>query len=104
MHLNSVQVAGVVKTVPSLTYSRDGVPLLRLLVHVAEETRAGKAFTVGIPVEVAGDRAEALAEQLNAGDHVLVSGKLQHRTREDRTSSLGVYGIRVQPLRTAAAR
>jgi primosomal replication protein N len=103
MNLNSVQLAGVVKVAPSLTYSREGVPTLHLLLSIEEETRSGKTFTLGIPVAVVGDRAESLAERLEAGDVVIVSGKLQHRTRADRTGSLGVYGVHVQRLRPVAA-
>jgi primosomal replication protein N len=102
MNLNSVQLAGVVKVAPSLSYSREGVPRLHLLLSIEDETRTGTRFTLGIPVEVVGERAEFLAKRLEAGDTVLVSGKLRHRTRADRTGSLGVYGVHVQRLRPVA--
>jgi primosomal replication protein N len=99
MNLNSVTLAGMVKVAPALSYSSNGVPVLRLLLKIHDETRAGKPFTIGVPVEVVGDRAEGLAETLDVGDYVVVSGKLQHRTNTNQASPLGVYGISVQKLK-----
>jgi single-stranded DNA-binding protein len=98
MFMNTTHLAGVLKQLPSLSYTSDGLPILRFVVSVSDETRAGKVYTLGIPVEVVGDRAETLAQGLNAGDHVVVTGKLQHRTRAEQQGSLGVYGIQVQKV------
>jgi primosomal replication protein N len=98
MLMNSTNLAGVLKQLPSLTYTPDGLPILRFVVSISDETRAGKRYTIAIPVEVAGDRAETLAQILGVGDSVVISGKLHYRARADKPGVLGVYGVQVQKL------
>jgi single-stranded DNA-binding protein len=102
-NLNSVTLAGKVGKALGLIYRQDGRPLLKFVVITEEENAAlGKTFTTAIPCELGGEPAERLAEDLYAGDTVVVTGKLAYRTGTGHGGgSLGVYCRQVQRLGAA---
>jgi primosomal replication protein N len=80
MNMNSVTLAGCVRQAPTIHYREDGIPVLKFTLSIQEENaKLGKTFTLGVPCEVIGPRAEALGEKLAVGETVLVSGKLAYR-------------------------
>ena len=80
MSLNRVLLVGQVTDAgPKLGYSERGSPECRLTLKLSEESKAGQAFSVFIPVFVYGSGAESAAEQVDAGDLVSVDGKLSFR-------------------------
>jgi single-stranded DNA-binding protein len=101
-NLNSVTLAGKVGKALGLVYRKDGKPVVKFTVLIDDENRAlGKVFTVAIPCELAGDRAEQLAEDLEMGHRVLIHGRLAYRVNgEQAGGDLSVYAHQVQSLET----
>lgn len=77
MSLNLVVQDGVVKN-PALRYSADGKPELRFTLQQVDN-----GFTLYLPCCALGASAEKVAEQINDGDHVVItSGRLTYRKRQ----------------------
>jgi single-stranded DNA-binding protein len=99
-NMNTVTLAGRMGKSMGLLYRQDGKPMLKFTI-IIEDTNVilNKTFTTVIPCELAGDRAERLAEELEAGDRVLITGRLAYRSNGDQaTTSLGVYCHQAQRL------
>jgi single-stranded DNA-binding protein len=73
--LNKVIVSGVIAE-PKLGYLESGKPELRLNLTVEQDG----GFRLYVSVYCYGARAEPLAESLEAGDRVLIDGKLSWRS------------------------
>jgi single stranded DNA-binding protein len=81
MSLNKVILCGKVSEAgPKLSYSPEGTPQCTFTLIVEEPGRNGAPFKLFVPVEVFGKQAEPVAERINAGDVVLVDGKLRWKT------------------------
>jgi single-stranded DNA-binding protein len=104
MHLNSVQVIGRVgKAGPKLSYGSSGAPSATFTLEVDEISKSGEVFVLYLPVEIWG-QAEIAAETLEAGDEVMLSGRLKYKSVVDaktqvKTSKLIVstWGISQRP-------
>jgi single-strand DNA-binding protein len=106
MNINKVIIAGKVTDGPKLTYSSEGTPQCSFTLIVEEPGRDGTSFKVFVPVEVFGKQAEPVAEEVNAGDIVLVDGKLKWKSWLDKQGQkqgrLGVMAWAVNVLQAAA--
>jgi len=100
MNLNTVALVGRVARPPAVLYRKDGVPLLRFVVVSEDENaKLGRTFKTAIPCELVGDRPETFGAELDAGDIVMVAGRLAYRATGDQAGgSLGVYCRQVQCL------
>jgi single-stranded DNA-binding protein len=86
---------------PKLRYLESGKPELALTLCCDEPSRDGRMFTVYVPVLVYGNQCESLAETLEAGDVVLVTGKLawtKKTTKDGEKSGLAVTTFAVEVL------
>ena len=103
-NVNTVTLAGKVPKAPGLTYRTDGVAVLRFLVGVEDHNeKLNKTFNTVVPCEITGASAERIGAELDAGDTVLIRGKLAYRsTAEQSGGSLGVWAQLVQKLNARA--
>jgi single-strand DNA-binding protein len=89
---------------PKLTYSEQAVPTCTFTLELDEVNPTGKVYTSYLPVVVIGKYAEAVAERLEAGQEVLVDGKLNYKKMTDKsgqvTSKLIVstWGVTAAPV------
>jgi single-stranded DNA-binding protein len=67
-----------------LTSTSDGTPQCGFSLLVEEPSREGYTSKLYVSVELYGDKAEQAAETINAGDLVLVDGKLRWKSWFDR--------------------
>jgi single stranded DNA-binding protein len=83
--LNKVIICGKITDAgPKLTYTSEGTAQCSFAIMLKEPGRDGTPFKLFVPVEVFGKQAEPVAEQLNAGDTVLVDGKLKWKSWIDK--------------------
>jgi single-stranded DNA-binding protein len=106
MNINKIITCGKITDAgPKLTYSTEGSPQCGFTLMVTEPGRDGAPFKVFVPVEVFGKQAELVAEQINAGDLVLVDGKLKWKSWLDKQGQkqgrLGVLGWAVHVTQPA---
>jgi single-stranded DNA-binding protein len=84
MHINVCTIVGrVSKAGPQLRYSDTGTPVCSLVVEVDEHAGAN-TYTTYLPVDITGRYAESCAADVNAGDEVLISGKLKYKSVVDK--------------------
>jgi single-stranded DNA-binding protein len=84
MHINHCLIVGrVSKTGPKLSYASTGTPICSFVVEVDERGKESDVFTTYLPVEISGRYAEPTAGELEAGDEVMVSGKLKYKSVVD---------------------
>jgi single-stranded DNA-binding protein len=91
---------------PKLRYLMSGKPELSFTLCCEEPGREGQTFTLYVPVTLYGPQAEPLAETLEAGDHVLINGKLswvKKSGKDGDKSSLAVTTFAVEVLAPATA-
>jgi single stranded DNA-binding protein len=105
--LNKLIICGKVTDAgPKLTYTSEGTPQCSFTLMVEEPGRDGSPFKLFVPVELFGKQAEPVAEQVNAGDVVLVDGKLRWRSwidkKGEKQGRLGVMAWAVNVLQGAA--
>ena len=82
--INKVLLTGQVTDAgPKLTYSSEGTPQCTFTVLVEECGKDGHLFKLFVPVEVFSAHGEWTAEHVNAGDLVLIDGKLRWRSWVD---------------------
>jgi single-strand DNA-binding protein len=107
MNINKVIICGrVTDAGPNLTYGNKGTPQCAFTLMVEEPGRDGAPFKLFVPVEVFGKQAEAVTEQIDAGDVVLVDGKLKWKSWLDKQGQkqgrLGVMAWGVTVVQPAA--
>jgi single stranded DNA-binding protein len=103
MSLNKVIICGKVTDASlKLTYTSEGTPQCAFTLMVEELGRDGSSFKLFVPVEVFGKQAEPVAEQINAGDVILVDGKLKWKSwldkKGEKQGRLGVMAWAVSLL------
>jgi single-stranded DNA-binding protein len=76
MDLNHVTLTGMVERDPITRFADHGTQQVSFTLRVEEAGPAGQLFKLFVPVECYGTTADQ-AGQLNAGDGVLVAGKLK---------------------------
>ena len=74
--LNHVTLTGILERDPIVKFADHGTQQVGFTLKLTEPGPAGKAFTLYVPVE-AYSQVAAEAGDLNAGDAVLVAGKLK---------------------------
>lgn len=83
--INKVIVAGqVTEAGPKLTYSPEGMPQCRFTLVVEEAGKDGHVYKLFLPVEVFSANGAWAAEHVNAGDTILVDGKLKWKSWLDK--------------------
>ena len=83
MHVNTVLLVGRIgKNGPKLSYASSGAPTCAFTLEVDEVSKTGDIFVLYLPIELWG-QAEVAAETLEAGDEVMVSGKLKYKSVVD---------------------
>ncbi len=107
MSINRVLLVGrVTEAGPKLTYSSDGSPQCIFTLLLEEPAKDGTMFKLFVPVEVFGKQAEPVAEQINAGDTVLIDGKLKWKSWIDKQGEkqgrLGIMAWQVSLVGTTA--
>jgi single-stranded DNA-binding protein len=82
LHLNKATIIGrVTSALPKLIYPKDGGhPTCSFWVEVIEPDKDGTPYKSYLPVEILGRQSEEIAASLQAGDEVLVDGKLKYRS------------------------
>jgi single stranded DNA-binding protein len=106
--INKVILAGhVTEAGPKLTYSPEGTPQCSFTLLLEEAGRDGHVYKLFLPVEVFSTHGEWAAEHLNAGDLILVDGKLKWKTWVDKKGEkqgrLAVMAWQVSLMSTPAA-
>ena len=105
MDLNHVTLTGILERDPITRFADHGTQQVSFTLRLTEAGPAGQAFTLFVPCEAYSQAAE-LAGDLNAGDAVLVAGKLKWTsyTAKDGTkkSTLAVLARIVKRLALAA--
>jgi len=86
----------------TVTYSTTGSPCASFMLTVAEQGADGKAFTILVPCQLWGKRAEAAGE-VEAGTLALFEGKLKKRPKGDNQWELVVSGFELTPVLTPAS-
>jgi single-stranded DNA-binding protein len=76
MDLNHVTLTGTLERDPMTRFADNGAQQVSFTLRLTEAGPAGQAFTLFVPCEAYSSAAE-LAGDLNAGDAVLVAGKLK---------------------------
>ena len=103
--LNNVVLTGTLERDPITRFADHGTQQVSFTLRLTEAGPAGQAFTLYVPCECYSGVAEQAGE-LNAGDSVLVSGKLKWTsyTAKDGTkkTSLAVLARRVRVLAPVA--
>jgi single-stranded DNA-binding protein len=105
MNLNTTVLVGRISKTPALFYRKDGVAVLRFVLLMEDKNeKLNRTFKTAVPCELVGDRAEQVGAELEAGDIVLIKGRLAYRsTAEQAGGALGVYCQVVQCLEHAEA-
>ena len=89
-----------------LTYTTDGTPHVSFTLLLEEASKQGYTYKLYILIDLFGDKAEQAAETINAGDLVLVDGKLQWKSWLDRKGEkqgrLAVLAWKVEKPETSA--
>jgi single-stranded DNA-binding protein len=83
MHVNVSTIVGRVNKPPQLRYAENGTPCCSLVVEVEEHGKDGATFLTWLPVEISGRYAEQTSVEVEAGDEVLISGKLKYKSPID---------------------
>jgi single-stranded DNA-binding protein len=79
--LNKATIIGRITSAgPKMAYTQQGTPMLSFWLEVSERGKDGKVFTSYIPVEITGKLSEDIAESIEAGDELLIDGKLKYRS------------------------
>lgn len=103
--LNHMTLTGILERDPITRFADHGTQVTSFTLKLIEAGPAGQAFMLFVPVEAYGQAGE-LAGELNAGDAVLVAGKLKWRSWTDKTgqkrSSLCVLARLLKRLTPAA--
>lgn len=76
MDLNHVTLTGILERDPITRFVDHGTQQVSFTLRLTEAGPAGQAFTLIVPCECYADTAEEVGE-LNAGDTVMVAGKLK---------------------------
>jgi single-stranded DNA-binding protein len=86
MHdINKVLLVGQVADAgPKLSYTSEGTPECHLTLLLQETGKSGQVYKLFVPVEVYSAHGEWTAEHVNAGDVVLVDGKLKWKSTIDK--------------------
>jgi single-stranded DNA-binding protein len=105
MDLNHVTITGILERDPIVRFADHGTQQVSFTVKLIEAGPAGQAFTLFVPCEAYGQAGE-LAGGLNAGESVLIAGKLKWTsyTAKDGTkkSTLAVLARLVKRLASTA--
>jgi single-strand DNA-binding protein len=100
--INKVIVMGRVQEGLKLTYSPEGTPQCSLTVLVEEGGKDGSTYKLYLPVDVFSTHAEWVAAHVNAGDLVLIDGKLRWKswldTQGQKQGKLALMGWQVSLL------
>jgi len=83
MDLNHVTLTGVIERDPITRFADHGTQQVSFTLRLTEAGPAGQAFTLFVPCEAYSSAAE-LAGDLNAGDAVVVAGKLKWTSWTDK--------------------
>jgi len=84
MHMTRYLVPGRISARRvKLTYTQAATPVCSLVLEVDKPSRDGTVYTGYHKVEITGKFAEACAEELEAGDEILVEGEHQYRSTVD---------------------
>lgn len=84
--MNSVQILGQVAREFEGRYTKNGKPVLELVLNIPERTRDGThRQTSWVPVTVWGKPAERIASQIQVGSTVIVMGKLETKRWQDQS-------------------
>jgi single-stranded DNA-binding protein len=110
MHCTRYLILGRVSSRgPKLTYNSAATPICSLVLEVDKVGRDGKVYTGYHKVEITGKFAEPCAEELEAGDEILVEGEHQCRsmvdpkTKEKKTTCvLSTWGVSQRHQATVA--
>jgi single-stranded DNA-binding protein len=104
--LNHVTLTGILERDPIVKFADHGTQQVHFTLRLEEPGPAGQVFKLYVPIE-AYSQVAAAAGDLNAGDAVLVAGKLKWTswTAKDGTkrSNLAVLARLVKVLAAAAA-
>jgi single-stranded DNA-binding protein len=91
LHINHVLIVGrVSKAGPRLSYASSGTPICALTIEVDEIGKGAEVFTTWIQAEVSGKYAEQTAGEVEAGDEVMIAGKLKYKSVVDAKTSAKV--------------
>ncbi|MGH8069282.1 MAG: single-stranded DNA-binding protein [Candidatus Entotheonellia bacterium] len=103
--MNAVHLAGKVGDYGCrITWTEQSKPQTSFTLIVEEAGRDGASFKTFVPICIIGTQAEPLAERLEAGDHVLVSGKLSYKSGKTKDAGrVMVMCFGVEVLATAPA-
>jgi single-stranded DNA-binding protein len=83
--INKLIVAGTIANDgPKLSYTQEGSPLCAFTLVLNEASKDGRTYKLFIPIECFSTHGEWVAEHLNAGDVVLVDGKLKWKSWLDK--------------------
>ena len=106
MDLNHVTLTGTLERDPITRFADHGTQQVSFTLRLTEAGPAGQAFTLYVPCEAYGQAGE-LTGDLNAGEAVLVAGKLKWTSYTDKTgqkrTSLAVLARLVRRLAPASA-
>ena len=105
MSVNRVILSGAVSSYgPKISWTDGGKPQCTFTLVCEEPGRDGRQFKTFIPVCVVGSQAEAVAEQLDADDVVLIDGRLSWKAGQTKdTGKLQVVCFEVEWLTKAPA-
>jgi single-stranded DNA-binding protein len=104
MSINRVILSGTIGQYSvKIEWTAAGKPQTAFTLVCEEEGKVSTTFRTFIPVLIVGAQAEALAETLEPGDHVLLEGKLMFQSGKTKESGkLKVLTFGVEVLRPAA--
>jgi single-stranded DNA-binding protein len=105
MSINRVIVSGVISDYGCrISYTESGKPQTTFTLIAEESGREGANYKTFIPVLIVGAKAEDLAETLEAGDQVLLEGKLAYKVGKTKDAGkLIVTGFGVEVLQRGLA-
>jgi primosomal replication protein N len=104
--MNRVILSGVIGQYGvKIEWAPAGKPQTSFTLVCEEEGKVSTTFRTFIPVLIVGAQAEALAESLEPGDHVLLEGKLMFKSGKTKESGkLMVLAFGVEVLAPASAQ
>jgi single-stranded DNA-binding protein len=101
--MNAVHLSGAIGQYGvKIAYTEQAKPQTSFTLIVEEPGREGATFKTFVPICIVGPQAEHYAEILEAGDLVMVSGKLQYKSgRTKESGKLLVTCFAVERLASA---
>lgn len=103
--MNRVIVSGTISSYgPKISYTDAGKPQTSFTVVCEEPGREGASYKTFVPVLIVGAKAEDVAETLEAGDTILLEGKLAYKAGKTKDAGkLIVTGFTVEVLHQTPA-